>query len=65
MIIHPTIIMLTMFYKVFEYQSVVRNTGFSNHFPVHEMTCAAKLRYNIIVHVLYYHDIIVCVIIVV
>lgn len=64
MIIHPKIIMLTMFYKVFEYQSVVRNTGFSNHFPVHEMTCAAKLRYNI-VHVLYYHDIIVCVIIVV
>lgn len=29
--------------KVFEYQSVVRNTGFTNHFPVHEMNCAAKL----------------------
>ena len=23
--------------KVFEYQSVVRNAGFTNHFPVHEM----------------------------
>lgn len=30
--------------QVFEYQSVVRNTGFTNHFPVHEMNCAAKLR---------------------
>ena len=32
--------------QIFEYQSVVRNTGFTNHFPVHEMSCAAKLRYN-------------------
>ena len=29
--------------KVFEYQSVVRNAGFTQHFPVHEMSCAAKL----------------------
>ena len=29
--------------KVFEYQSVVRNAGFTNHFPVHEMSCAARL----------------------
>ena len=29
--------------KVFEYQSVVRNAGFTKHFPVHEMSCAAKL----------------------
>jgi E3 ubiquitin-protein ligase RFWD2 len=29
--------------KIFEYESVVRNTGFTNHFPVHEMSCAAKL----------------------
>jgi hypothetical protein len=30
---------------VFEYESVIRNTGFTNHFPVHDMSCAAKLRY--------------------
>ena len=29
--------------KVFEYQSVVRNAGFTNHFPVNEMSCAARL----------------------
>ena len=32
--------------QVFEYQSVVRNAGFTNHFPVHEMSCTAKLRYD-------------------
>ena len=29
--------------KVFEYQRVVRQAGFTNHFPVQEMSCAAKL----------------------
>ena len=29
---------------MFEYRSVIMNTGFNNHFPVHEMNCAAKLR---------------------
>jgi E3 ubiquitin-protein ligase RFWD2 len=29
--------------KVFQYKSVIRNTGFTNHFPVHDMSCAAKL----------------------
>ena len=29
--------------KVFEEQSVVRNASFTQHFPVHEMSCAAKL----------------------
>ena len=29
--------------KVFAYQSVVRKAGFPKHFPVHEMSCAAKL----------------------
>jgi E3 ubiquitin-protein ligase RFWD2 len=29
--------------KVFEYESVVRNAGFTNHFPVRDMSCAAKL----------------------
>ena len=29
--------------KVFEYQRVVRQAGFTNHFPVQDMSCAAKL----------------------
>lgn len=33
-------------FQVFEYRSVVRNIGFTNHFPVHEMTCGAKLRFS-------------------
>ena len=33
-----------IFFQIFEYESVVRNAGFANHYPVHDMSCTAKLR---------------------
>ncbi len=30
--------------QVFDYSNVMKNIGFTNHYPVQEMACSAKLR---------------------